>query len=85
MYLPNLRVLWRKIKDVTSVRQYTTKRTNVKKFAPCVLQNYHVLRITQSIGVNATDGFSVRNVSESFNSQSERQASLLVEKNMPKL
>jgi len=57
----------------------------VTKFAPCVLLRHPVLKISPSIVVHVTDGFSVRSVFKIINSQSERQASLSVETSMPKL
>jgi len=47
---------------VADVTHYTTKRTNVTKFVPCVLVHHPVPRIRPSIVVHATDVFSVRKV-----------------------
>jgi len=41
----------------------TTTHTNVKKFDPCVLLHHPVLKIGQSIVVNATSTFSSSNAS----------------------
>jgi len=65
---------------VAGVIHYTTISTNVTKLAPCVLIQHVVPRVKPSVVVHATEMFS-----ESFNTQSERQTNMSVEKSMPKL
>jgi len=45
-----------------AVTRYTTIYTSVTKFAPCVLLRHPVLKMSPSIVVHVTDGFSVRSV-----------------------
>jgi len=84
MSLPALRVQWRKGTYATVVTLCTTLHTSLTKFAPCVLLRHLVLKISLSIVVHLTDGFS-EVFPESSNSQSERQVSLSVETSMPEL
>ena len=60
---------------VTGVTFYMTRSTNVTKFVPCVLLHHPVLRIRAGIVLHVTGGFSVRSVSEFYNTQIERQFS----------
>jgi hypothetical protein len=42
--------------------RYSTTHTSVTKFAPCVLLRHPVLKMSPSIVLHVTDGFSARNV-----------------------
>jgi len=70
---------------ITRVTYCKTFHTSVTEFAPYVQRHHHVIKIGQSIVLQAKGGFSTRNVSESFDSQIERQVCLSVETGMPKL
>jgi len=60
------------------VTLYTIIQSNVMNSLPFVLIEHPLLRIRTNILVHLTDGLSVRSVSESFNTRSERQASMPV-------
>jgi hypothetical protein len=57
----------------------------VTELAPYVQQHHPVPKIGQCILLNTTEKKKKNMFSESFDLQSERQASFIVEKSMPKL
>jgi len=59
--------------------------TNVRKLAPCVLPGHPVVKINPKLWYIQELVSKWEMLWEQFNSQSERRASLSVEKSMPKL
>ena len=79
LLLRTSRLQWQRGTYVTRVTHYMIKRTSVIKLAPCVQRHHPVQKIGQSIVLHAAGGPEWKKFSESFDSQSERQASLSVE------